>query len=219
VASLDDGYLLDHAAGAGPRAMQVLTACQAALNDHAASTIQAAEAGFGGILASLPPAPLSEQALESVLSRAGTPDAATAPGAIDPRTGLPSALSPYLDSKRHNPAKWPRRPGGMRECALVALSGDEAEVNLVRLMPGGGIPRHDHGAEELTLVLTGAFHDGHALYEAGDLCRAHPGLRHRPAVRGDTPCICLTVSLGNWKPANPLYGFIDRLTRPVRRHH
>ncbi|KPP82815.1 MAG: ChrR family transcriptional regulator [Oceanicaulis sp. HLUCCA04] len=219
MASLDDGYLLDHAAGAGPRAMQVLTACQAALNEQAASIIQAAEAGFGGILASLPPAPLSEQALDLVLSRAEIPDLAPAPDAIDPQTGLPSALSPYLDPRRKNPATWPRRPGGMRECTLTALSGDDAEVNLVRLMPGGGIPRHDHGGEELTLVLTGAFHDGHALYGAGDMCRAEPGLQHRPAVQGDTPCICLTVSLGKWRPVNPLYGFIDRLTRPVRRHH
>lgn len=211
---LDDGFLLDHAAGTGPLATQLLAECQAALNPAAAARVSAAEAGFGALLASLPPAPLSSAAFDNVVAQAGMQAEAALPDPIDPATGLPRALSPYLEDGLQG---WQRRPGGVEELFLDAISDADVEASLVRLMPGGGIPHHDHGGEELTLVLTGAFHDGHALYRAGELCSAVPGLRHRPAVEGNTPCICLTVSLGQWRPVNPLYGWIDWLTRPARR--
>jgi anti-sigma factor ChrR (cupin superfamily) len=32
----------------------------------------------------------------------------------------------------------------------------------MRIEPGFGTPTHDHTAEELTLIVTGAYEDGHA---------------------------------------------------------
>lgn len=217
VPRLDDGYLLDHAAGSGPIATQLLAECQAALNPQAAARVNAAEAGFGSLLSQLQPASMSATALDHVLEQAGTSvTSLEQTSAIDPETGLPRALMPFLDMPGGE-LDWPRQFGGVQEIHLADVSDANVEANLVRLMPGGGIPHHDHGGEELTLVLKGAFHDGHALYRAGDLCRATPGLRHRPEVHGSTPCICLTVSLGEWKPVNPLYGWLTRLNRSLRR--
>ncbi|WP_429911376.1 cupin domain-containing protein [Glycocaulis sp.] len=215
----EDAHLFDYAAGTGPAAIRLLAECQAALNPQASAYVRAAETGFGGLLAGLHPASMPANALDAVLARAEEP-AAGAPDddqVLDPSTGLPRALSPYIERSASGGLNWSRRLGGVQEIVLDAVSDETAEASLVLLKPGGGIPPHDHGGEELTLVLTGAFHDGHALYRAGDLCSAAPGMRHRPAVQGNVACICLTVSMGEWKPVNPLYGWIDRLARPMRR--
>lgn len=216
---LEEGYLLDHAAGTGPRAVQLLAECQAVLNREAAVRVSAAEASFGALLAGLPPASLSPSSLSAVLERTRDVEPAADAGLVGAPNRLPRVLSPYLERSGTGALDWSRRLGGIREITLDAVSDETVEASLVRLMPGGGIPDHDHGGEELTLVLEGAFHDGHALYQAGDLCSARPGLRHRPAVQGNAPCICLTVSLGAWKPVNPVYAWLDRLTRPARRRH
>ncbi|WP_439633703.1 cupin domain-containing protein [Glycocaulis sp.] len=219
VPAREDAHLFDYAAGTGPAAIRLLAECQAALNPQAAIRVSVAEAGFGCLLSQLPPAAMSENALDHVLEHAGTPiTSSEQPSAIDTETGLPRALTPFLEMPGGE-LDWSRQLGGVQEIHLADASDANVEANLVRLMPGGGIPHHDHGGEELTLVLTGAFHDGHALYRAGDLCRATPGLRHRPEVHGATPCICLTVSLGEWKPANPLYGWLNRLNRSLRRRN
>ena len=216
--ALDESFLLDCAAGTGPAAVRLLVECQTALNRDAAAGFQAVEAGLGGLLAGLPAAPMPQDALDAVLARAAAPAEDVPPDqTVDPATGLPRVLSGYLERSHTGELDWSRRLGGVREIVLDAVSDATVEASLVLLQPGSSIPHHDHRAEELTLVLSGAFHDGHALYRKGDLCSAAPGMRHRPAVQGDVPCICLTVSMGEWKPVNPLYGWADRLTRPSRR--
>lgn len=216
--ALEETYLFDYAAGSGPAAVRLLAECQTALNPDAAARLKAVEAGFGGLLAALPPAPMPEHLLDAVLARASSTDPQTGDDPeLDPATGLPRPLSAYLERSATGELNWSRRLGGVQEIVLDGVSDSAVEASLVLLRPGGGIPQHDHGGKELTLVLTGAFHDGHALYQAGDLCSATPGMRHRPVVQGDTPCICLTVSMGEWKPVNPLYGWMDRLTRSLRR--
>lgn len=214
----EHAHLFDYAAGTGPAAIRLLAECQAVLNPQASAHVRAAETGFGALLTGLHPASMPANALDAVLARAEEPRIAEAEDeALDPSTGLPRALSPYIERSASGGLNWSRRLGGVQEIVLDAVSDEAAEASLVLLKPGGGIPPHDHGGEELTLVLTGAFHDGHALYRAGDLCSAAPGMRHRPAVQGNVACICLTVSMGEWKPVNPLYGWIDRLARPLRR--
>lgn len=218
--ALEETYLFDCAAGTGSAAVRLLAECQTALNPHAAARFKAVEAGFGGLLAALPPAPMPQNALDAVLARASSSETETGSDEeSDPATGLPRPLSAYLERSSTGELNWSRRLGGVQEIVLDGVSDASVEASLVLLKPGGGIPQHDHGGEELTLVLAGAFHDGHALYRAGDLCSAAPGMRHRPVVQGHTPCICLTVSMGEWKPVNPFYGWVDRLTRPLRRRH
>ncbi|MCC5980886.1 MAG: cupin domain-containing protein [Oceanicaulis sp.] len=211
--AIDDGLLLDHAAGNGPRALQLLAECQSEINPVAGGRTLAAEAVFGTMLDELGPASLRPDALSDVLGHLGEAERA---GEAIAQDGIPAPLQTILNRQTGGELRWHRRLGGVREIVLEELCEGETEASLIQLMPGGGIPDHNHGGEELTLILSGAFHDGRALYRAGDLCSAAPGTRHRPRVRGDEPCICLAVSLAPWKPANPLYGVADRLTRPKR---
>ena len=66
----------------------------------------------------------------------------------------------------------------------------------MRIEPGFGAALHDHAAEELTLILTGAYHDGHARYAAGDLSVARPGFTHVPVAEAGQICYVLAVSYG-----------------------
>ncbi len=45
----------------------------------------------------------------------------------------------------------------------------ETQVRLLRIPAGKPVPEHGHGGRELTLVLTGAFHDGEAVFGPGDI--------------------------------------------------
>lgn len=211
---INDGFLLDRAAGNGPRAVQLLAECQSEINPVAGGRTLAAEAVFGAMLDRLDPASLRPDALAELLGHLG--EAEPAGGTDTAQGGIPAPLQATLNRQTGGELRWHRRLGGVREIVLEEFCEGETEASLIQLMPGGGIPDHDHGGEELTLILSGAFHDGRALYRAGELCSAAPGTRHRPRVRGDEPCICLAVSLAPWKPANPLYGVADRLTRPKR---
>lgn len=210
--AIDDGILLDQAAGNGPRAVQLLAECQTAMNPLARSVAHSAETAFVAMLTQLPRSDVSPDMLARIL---GTPqlhddEAITVKSST---SALPAALQSALDRQTGGELRWNRRLGGVREIILDEFCEGETEASLVQLMPGGGIPDHDHGGDELTLILSGAFHDGRALYRAGELCSASSGLRHRPRVAGDEACVCLVVSLAPWQPANPLYGLADRLTR------
>jgi len=119
-------------------------------------------------------------------------------------------LEQALAEERRGRLKWSRRPGGMSEIRLGKVSGDGVEARLVKLKPGGGVPRHDHSGEELTLVLSGAFRDESGRYQPGDVCEAGPGVDHHPRVEGDDDCVCLIVRRGAWRFRNPLYGLADR---------
>lgn len=210
--AIDDGILLDHAAGNGPRAVQLLAECQTAMNPLARVVAQSAETAFGAMMTQLPPANVSPDMLSRILDAPPLPDDNTITVTARP-SGLPAALQSALDRQTGGELRWSRRLGGVREIVLDEFCEGETEASIVQLMPGGGIPDHDHGGDELTLILSGTFHDGRALYRPGELCSASTGLRHRPRVAGDEACVCLVVSLAPWRPANPLYGLADRLTR------
>ena len=64
---------------------------------------------------------------------------------------------------------------------------------LMRLDPGQSAPSHTHSALEATVVLKGAFEDGHGVYKRGDLVLASPGMQHRPAAQGEEMCICFVA--------------------------
>ena len=86
---------------------------------------------------------------------------------------------------------------GIRRLALSADRG--ALVELMRIEPGYGAALHDHAGDELTLILTGAYHDGHDLYAPGDISLARSGFTHAPKAEPGEICYVLAVSYGSPK--------------------
>ena len=84
-------------------------------------------------------------------------------------------------------------------------------VDLLRIEPGAGVATHDHEGEEFTLVLTGAFDDGHATYGPGDINVGLPGFKHEPKALPGEVCFALAVSYGSARFDGTI-GLLQRLT-------
>ncbi len=209
---LDDAHLLDLASGAASPAEALLARCAVAMRPDTARRYTTAEVVGGLYFEDAPEAPLSPSAFAAVLGLTTEAEADNArvapPQTVSGR--FPSPLEQALAEEQRGRLKWSRRPGGMSEIRLGKVSGDGVEARLVKLKPGGGVPRHDHSGEELTLVLSGAFRDESGRYQPGDVCEAGPGVDHHPRVEGDDDCVCLIVRRGAWRFRNPLYGLADR---------
>jgi len=106
--------------------------------------------------------------------------------------------------------KWRFLGFGIRGLKLAV--GDEGETELLRIEPGHGVAPHDHDGEEYTLVVTGAFHDGHHRFGPGDVNIAQPGLVHAPVAERDGICYALGVSLGGGARFEGAFGLFQRLS-------
>ena len=105
--------------------------------------------------------------------------------------------------------RWSFGGFGIKRLPLIASGG--AIIELVRVEPGRGAAEHDHTAEELTLVLTGAYNDGHARYEPGEISRAAPGLMHAPCAEPGELCYLMLISFGPARFTGQI-GLLQRLT-------
>jgi putative transcriptional regulator len=158
----------------------------------------------GGLfLAEEAPTSLSQDAFAKALARIDA-DAARdrqaherAQQSRDPRLAelqaLPSPLrEAALEALEHR--SWTFGGFGIRRLALMIGDGTEAE--LMRVEPGFGAAPHDHRGEELTLIVTGAYDDGHDRYQAGDLSVTGPGFTHAPKAEKEGVCYLLAVTYG-----------------------
>ncbi len=212
---LDEGWILDCASGAAPEAVRVLAACQGVMRPDAARRAAPVETVFGALLEALPEAPLGSEALARTLERLPADTGARA-HPDGPQAGLlPLPLALALEGQTNR--GWRRRLGGYSEIPVASLSGEGVQARILSIPPGKGAPRHDHSGEELTLVLTGSFHDGRAAFGRGDVCAVSPGDVHHPRVDSAETCICFVVELGGVRLTNPVYAGIDRLNRLAKR--
>lgn len=123
---------------------------------------------------------------------------------------LPDPLREAVFESMAAGRKWRFLGFGIRGLKL-AIEG-EGETELLRIEPGHGVAPHDHGGEEYTLVVTGAFHDGHERFGPGDVNIARPGFVHAPVAEKDEVCFALGVTLGGGARFEGAFGVFQRLT-------
>jgi putative transcriptional regulator len=173
------------------------------------------------------PADLAGGALDQVLARI------EAAGALDARAASRAAHGDPVT------AEIAALPSPAREAALAALEHDRWRIGgpglrrlpldvgathceLMRIEPGHGAAEHDHDGDELTLILTGAYNDGHADYGPGDVSLARQGFAHAPKAGPGEICYVLAVTWGPPRFKGPI-GVLQRLVgfpwtpRPARR--
>ncbi len=211
--TLDDGWMLDAASGAAPRAVRVLAACQSAIRADVHARYNAAETAFGALLETSPTATLSSNALDAVLSRISDEPEARDVDAVRHDPVMPAALQREIHRSLHK--TWRRRIGGHSEIVLDSLSEPGVKARLLSIPPGKGAPEHGHEGEEITLVLSGSFHDGRDRFARGDACHAGPNLVHTPRVDSEETCICFAVELGELKPTHPALAWASRVFGPI----
>jgi putative transcriptional regulator len=180
-----DTTLLTYATGSLPEALAIVAATHIGGCGVCRRSLDMLEAAGGILLDQLPPAPLSDDALDRLLARADEPAAAPLPE-------LNPALPPPLNRIPLG-RWWPIGPG-MRWRPLQ--TGGKAWGGLILAQPGRALPRHGHAGLELTCVLTGAFSDGSGLYKAGDLSEPQGDHDQPPVVVGQDACVCVIASEG-----------------------
>ena len=193
-ATLDE-LLLAYATGALPAAPALVVATHATLNPCARARLRRFEALGGALLEREAPAALAADAKAAVLARLDeAPPASQPPRSPAPPRGdgrLPAPLAGLLPAPLEA-LPWRRRMPGLKDWTLPALAG--GKTRLMWVAGDTAIPRHTHRGLELTLVLRGSYHDGHARYGAGELQVADATVDHSPAVTGPDACLCLVVT-------------------------
>jgi len=182
-------------------AIRLLADTIAALRTDAAFEAHAEDVAAAALLSEETPASLDSDALDAVLARiaaaASLDTQAKARAAkvrwADEIATLPSPLrEAALDALEHS--SWQFLGFGIRRLPLQIKGGGFAE--LMRVEPGAGVADHDHAADELTLIVTGGYHDGHAHYGAGDVSLAQPDFVHAPKADPGEVCYLLAVTFG-----------------------
>lgn len=199
-----DDLIVGHACGALDSATALVVATHCAYCPRCAQAVARYETIGGAMLENVAPAPLSDGSLEKMLALLDQEvlPAVTAPEPI--RTGDPDLIrlpAPVRDIALAAADKngWRNVLPGIKSLNLdlhpeKREQDDKTEIQLFRLSPGKGTPRHTHGGLEYTLVLTGAFKDESGLYNAGDLSVATPDMTHRPIAMEGEDCIALAVT-------------------------
>lgn len=199
----DESLLIEYAAGSLSEAKSLLVATHLALCVACRKAVEEAEIVGGALLEALddrlgagdPREPAAESRLIEV-TRTAVSD-----------SPLPNPLRDYLGVAFAD-IRWRPVWLGLEEYRLPRLSG----VRLLSIPGGGRMPRHTHEADELTLVLQGAFDDGSGHFARGDVALADPSIDHRPRADVGERCVCLAVEDG----ALQLTGWTGRLFRAVR---
>ena len=178
----------NYATGRLAEAPALLVATHLALKPAARAEVVVFETLGGSLLEEVAPAALSSDLLTRTLARLEEPRAA--PAAKEASGALPAPLRALAPQGLEKLA-WRRVKRGLRDCRLPLAGGT---LRLMELAAGTRVPRHSHRGLELTLVLQGAYHDGLARYERGDLQIADSKIDHRPAAEPGSPCLCLVVT-------------------------
>lgn len=88
---------------------------------------------------------------------------------------------------------WKRLGSGIWHHRLALRDRSHGDLRLLKIAPGRTLPDHGHGGTEITLVLSGSYHDATGTYCRGDVQDIDEEIDHQPVV-DDVECICLIAS-------------------------
>jgi putative transcriptional regulator len=209
-----DPYLLTAAAtGALTPAVSRILSAHATLCPHCRAIMHDVETVAGAALDDETNDDVAPDALDRALASLGPQE---------PRAYLPDMLAPLPTAVNEIVAPalggaWYSGGVGLRilDLKLPATAVGES-FQLFRIEPGSGPPKHTHGGQEFTLVLTGAFKDETGLYQAGDIAIGDASVTHRPVAEPGEVCYALAVTTAPLKFTGPL-GVLQRIINLGRR--
>lgn len=204
---LNDDLLIAYASGNLSEGWSLAVATHLAMCSTCRQSLAVAEAAGGALLEEIEPVGGDQgswEALKARLEREPTPP--VQPKVQPASAVIPEPLRSYLGADLAD-LKW-RRVGTAHQIR-VKTGDQETQVRLLRIPAGKPVPEHSHGGRELTVVLTGAFHDEIDEFGPGDIEDADGSLTHQPVANAEEDCICLAVT------DKPLR-FTSRLVRLVQ---
>jgi putative transcriptional regulator len=203
---LPDDILMGYAAGALPQAFDIVVATHVSLSDDARARLSSFEAVGGAVLSEMEGAEIEHDSLERTLARIGrgVPREVERPSA--PRT-FPEPLRKFVGGDEDAVA-WRSLGRGTKQCLLHAEDG--ASARLFYIPAGQVMPEHGHRGMELTLVLKGAYRDGHDRFARGDVEVANEDTDHTPVAEAGEDCICLVATDSRLR----FKGLLPRIAQP-----
>lgn len=193
---LSEDLLLSYAAGNLSEGWTIAVASHLALCPKCRTQSAQADLIGGTLLDSIPAEPLAIDAWNAMRVRLvaeaepATVQPAKADGVAKPI--LPMPLRAYVGGDPDT-IRW-RALGRGAAQIMLPTADPTTQVRLLRIPAGKPVPEHSHGGRELTLVLSGSFHDGEELFGPGDIEDADGSILHTPTATPDADCICLAVT-------------------------
>ena len=191
---LEDDLLVSYASGALSEGWSIAVASHLALCPSCRERLATAESVGGEMLDALPPEPIDALAWDRVqtLIKASSPPQPAPALASGTLHDLPQPLRDYVGGNI-DAIKW--RSLGKGASQMRIRTGDnQTQVRLLRIPAGKPVPEHSHGGRELTLVLSGSFHDEEGTFGPGDIEDADGSVLHQPIASPEADCICLAVT-------------------------
>ncbi len=188
----DDSLLMALAAGSIARGPAVVVRAHVERCPRCLVKFREFEAVGGMLFEQLEPAALPPQALKRTLERINSHLAEEVVLSMPGRmlADLPAGVSWPRSLSTSTVRPWRRLGPGVR-WSRVILSGQPANLHLLRVAAGKRLPVHGHQGGELSLVLYGAFADSGDHFDAGDFIEADDADHHQPVVTMGGECICL----------------------------
>lgn len=213
---VSDELLLAYAAGTLEEGWRLAVATHLALCPECRKRLSLMEDAGGQLLEEIAPEPAMatsfEQLRQRVLDKSTSARSKAARPAAPARSAstiLPEPLRSYVGGDIET-LKWKSLGRGAYHIPIRTDDGTTM-VRLLRIPAGKPVPEHGHGGRELTLVLSGSFHDGEALFARGDLEEADASVQHQPVATPGEDCICLAVTDAPLK----FRSWLVRLVQPV----
>jgi len=161
------------------------------------ASVDAFEGAGGAMLESIEPAVMEPAALADTLRRIDAGPVARPPRAVQrPRPDLPAGVAWPRSLADCDISRWHWMGPGMRWSRVTVPRAPSANVFLLRIGAGKALANHTHSGVELTHVMCGSFHDGRAVFGAGDFDAADGSVRHQPVLQAGGECICLAAVEG-----------------------
>ena len=211
---LSDDLLLEYASGSLSEGWSLVVATHMALCPSCRKRLSAMEGAAGALLEKVEPADLPVDAWDRMKRRLeGIQIEEIQKPKTSPRTDaaavFPEPLRSYVGGDLTN-VKWQALGLGAYQ-VRIPTADPSTQVRLLRIPAGKPVPEHTHVGRELTLVLSGSFHDGEDLFARGDIEEADDNLLHTPKASPGEDCICLAVTEAPLRFSS----WIVRLIQPI----
>ena len=205
---INDDLLLAYAAGTLSEGWSLAIACHLTMCPDCRRSLDVAEAAAGTLMEDLPtvegPADSWEQMKVRLVAEPSLLPAV--PVLRAPRAVLPEPLRNYLGGDVDT-LKW--RNMGTAKQILIRTGDSGTQARLLRIPAGKPVPEHSHGGRELTVVLTGSFHDEIDTFGPGDIEDADGSLTHQPIAGPEEDCICLAITDAPLKFSSRIVRFVQ----------
>lgn len=210
--------LMEFACGSLNTAEALVISSYTSLNPAAEKELSFYEDIGGALIDRISPTEVSDTCLDHILNVIETQDdnrhITDATPAIQPTIGkesLPPAIAHYVDCEHLCDLKWKKLFKGI-DVIDIPVSDDTSTVRLMRFAPGFVAPEHGHHGGEMTVTLSGSYHDKLGHYKRGDIeiIQDDDG-HHQPTACPEHGCICLVSTFAPLRFKKPLHRLVNQV--------